>query len=175
MIATHWDKQYLLGNERIDLQHHVSIDLIRSISGAVDSHLDLEQRIRALEEMVPYAKSHFLSEETLMIDYGCTESELHRNEHIQSLETLAKNRHGIRPAQSNDPPGRPTRRGRNGDNRVVKRIHGTGAAKRPSKHRRGSDYFRRLPFLRRAGAPLPPDRCGVGRAGSLASSPAACW
>ena len=90
MIDIKWDKRYLLGNERIDLQHHVFIDLIRSSSDAIDSHLDLEQTKRALEELVLYAKFHFFSEETLMINSHYPKYELHREEHVQLEETLEK-------------------------------------------------------------------------------------
>ena len=90
MIDIKWDKRYLLGNETIDLQHHVFIDLLRSSSIAVDSHLNLEHTKRALEEFVLYAKFHFFSEETLMIKSNYPNYELHRKVHVQLIDTLGK-------------------------------------------------------------------------------------
>ena len=88
VIDIKWGKQYSVGNEAIDRQHQVFIDLIRSTSGAIDSHRSKEFVRRGLEELTLYAKFHFFSEEALMINSNYPGYESHRQEHIELLSAF---------------------------------------------------------------------------------------
>ena len=90
MIDIKWNKQYSVGHAAIDHQHRVFIDLIRSTSDAVDSRLNKEIIRRAFDELVLYAKFHFFSEETLMINSEYPGYESHRQLHVQLLTTLGE-------------------------------------------------------------------------------------
>ena len=88
MINIKWDKSYSVNNEKIDNEHRVFIDLVRSCSDAIDSHMDIDYVCRQLEELALYAKFHFFSEENLMINSKYPDYQKHKGEHIQLLETL---------------------------------------------------------------------------------------
>ena len=88
MIDIRWSDRYLLGYEKIDLQHRVFVDLIRSTSDAIDRQLDLALVRDRLEEFARYAEFHFFSEEELIIGSGYPDAEVHMNEHRLLLSTL---------------------------------------------------------------------------------------
>ena len=88
MINIKWDKNYSVGYERIDNEHRVFVDLIRSSSDALDSHMDVDIVCRQLEELALYAKFHFFSEENLMINNKYPYYWEHKEEHTQLLNVL---------------------------------------------------------------------------------------
>lgn len=88
MIDIYWDDKYTVGNEKIDNEHKVFIDLIKTCSEAIETDRDVDYVSRFLEELVLYAKFHFFSEETLMINSAYTEYKTHREEHERLLATL---------------------------------------------------------------------------------------
>lgn len=90
MIGLYWDDRYSVGNEKIDNEHRVFMDIVRDSSAAIDSHKDLEYVGRYLEELKLYAHFHFFSEETMMINSAYEDYESHRQEHLKLLESLDK-------------------------------------------------------------------------------------
>ena len=90
MIDIAWGPQYAVGNEMIDHQHQVFVDLIRSSSDAIDRRRSEESVRRSLEELVLYAKFHFFAEESMMINSGYPDSESHMKEHAQVLSAFEK-------------------------------------------------------------------------------------
>lgn len=90
MISLYWDDSFTVGNEEIDNQHKVFMDLVRSSSAAIDSRRDTEYVSRYLEELRLYAHFHFFAEETMMINSGYPDYESHRRAHLQVLDTLDK-------------------------------------------------------------------------------------
>lgn len=88
MINIKWDKNYAVDYEKIDNEHRVFVDLIRSSSDAIDSHLDVDSVCRQLEELALYAKFHFFSEENLMINNKYPFYREHKNEHTHLLDVL---------------------------------------------------------------------------------------
>ena len=93
MINISWDGKLSVGNEKIDNEHKVFIDLIRSCSQAIEKQEDAN---RLLEELTLYAKFHFFSEETLMIQSGYPGYESHRKEHVMLLARLSDKIHSYR-------------------------------------------------------------------------------
>jgi hemerythrin len=90
MIGLYWSDRFTVGNEKIDNEHKVFMDLVRSSSAAIDSHNDTEYVGRYLEELKLYAHFHFFSEETIMINSGYPNYESHRQAHLELLDTLDK-------------------------------------------------------------------------------------
>ena len=90
MIDIKWEKRFAVGYEKIDDEHRVFIDLIRSSSEAIDGQKSPEHVTRFLDELVLYAKFHFFSEETLMICSNYPKYEEHKQDHIRLFETLVQ-------------------------------------------------------------------------------------
>lgn len=88
MINIQWDRKFELGNERIDAEHRIFLDLIKGLSTLAPPHDDPERVARLLRELQRYAEFHFVSEENLMLDVGYPDYEMHRNEHTMLLSTL---------------------------------------------------------------------------------------
>ena len=80
-----WDKKFELGHEKIDFEHRIFLDLIRSCS-LLDE--DRQRSSRLLREVEKYADFHFLSEENLMLDINYPDYEEHRAEHEYLLAQL---------------------------------------------------------------------------------------
>lgn len=85
MINIQWDKKFELGHERIDFEHRIFLDLIKSASGLKS---DKERALRLLKEVEKYAEFHFISEENLMLDMEYPEYSSHKAEHQMLLATL---------------------------------------------------------------------------------------
>ncbi|MCU7807512.1 MAG: hemerythrin family protein [Candidatus Thiodiazotropha sp. (ex Semelilucina semeliformis)] len=85
MISIDWDKKFEVGHERIDFEHRVFLDLIRTISAEVDNGSGKERILRLLAEMAKYAEFHFLSEENEMLNVDYPDYEAHKQEHIRLL------------------------------------------------------------------------------------------
>lgn len=85
MIHIDWDKKFELGHERIDFEHRVFLDLIRTISAEVDNGNSKEHILRLLNEMAKYADFHFYSEENEMLSCEYPDYEAHKKEHIRLL------------------------------------------------------------------------------------------
>ncbi len=81
MIKIIWDNKYSVGNERIDHEHQVFLDLIKCASLAGDEHLSKERVLRMLIEVKKYAEFHFVSEENIMLDAEYPDYEVHKKEH----------------------------------------------------------------------------------------------
>ncbi|MCP4596631.1 hemerythrin domain-containing protein [Neptuniibacter sp.] len=85
MIKIQWDKKFELGHERIDFEHRIFLDLIKSVSQLAS---DKERALRLLREVEKYAEFHFISEENLMLDTGYPDYSSHKEEHQILLATL---------------------------------------------------------------------------------------
>ncbi|MCU7916909.1 MAG: hemerythrin family protein [Candidatus Thiodiazotropha sp. (ex Epidulcina cf. delphinae)] len=85
MINIDWDKKFELGHERIDFEHRVFLNLIRTISDEEESGSDKERILRLLAELRKYAEFHFLSEENEMLKVNYPDYEEHRKEHVRLL------------------------------------------------------------------------------------------
>ena len=83
-----WQKDYELGHDKIDLEHRVFFDLVKSVGSALDRG-DSKDRIRRLiAETAKYADFHFLSEENIMIDVGYPDFADHHKIHQELMQSL---------------------------------------------------------------------------------------
>ena len=83
-----WQKSYSVGNEQIDNEHKVFVEIIGRIHDAVLKEKSINDIKRLIRELETYAVFHFVSEENIMIDSEFPELEEHKKEHEKLLETL---------------------------------------------------------------------------------------
>lgn len=83
-----WDDRFNVGHPRIDHEHQVFLDLIRSVHRAAEDGATAERVHRLLTEVRKYADFHFYSEENLMLDCAYPDYEAHRGEHQRLLASL---------------------------------------------------------------------------------------
>lgn len=84
-----WSKDYLVGIDRIDLEHEAFFSLIRDFHLARVKHASKREFQNMLEEIGLYAKFHFRSEENLMEALGYPGLEAHRRKHWDLIESLS--------------------------------------------------------------------------------------
>lgn len=89
-IDIKWDWAYSIGNEKIDNEHKVFLDLVRSCSEDIEEGRGAGRVFRHLTELGLYARFHFYSEETLMELSGYPDAEQHIREHRELLSTFKK-------------------------------------------------------------------------------------
>lgn len=88
MINIKWDKKFEIGHVRIDFEHQVFVDLIKSLSLAEQQHSPRERNLRLMLEVKKYAEFHFVSEENIMQDAGYPHFAEHQEEHRILLSSL---------------------------------------------------------------------------------------
>lgn len=88
MITVSWDKKFEIGHERIDFEHRLFFDLIRSVAQEAGSGGNSDRLHRLLKEIRHFAEFHFVSEENIMIDHAYAEYEPHQREHAALLAQL---------------------------------------------------------------------------------------
>lgn len=81
MTRIAWEKRYEVGHPRIDHEHQVFVDLLRTVAEAAARAEPHERINRLLLEVHKYAEFHFISEENIMIDAAFPDYERHRQEH----------------------------------------------------------------------------------------------
>jgi hemerythrin len=91
MIDIKWDQKFEIGHPRIDFEHQVFVNLIRTVSVESDKDSSIERIGRLLMEVQKYAEFHFISEENIMIDALFPEFEIHKKEHNELLAMLDYN------------------------------------------------------------------------------------
>ena len=80
-----WQKSYSVGNEQIDNEHKVFVEIIGRIHDAVLKEKSIDDIKRLMRELETYAVFHFVSEENIMIDSEFPELEEHKKEHEKLL------------------------------------------------------------------------------------------
>ncbi len=88
-----WDQKFTVGNDRIDFEHKIFLELISIIQEKSDQGISLKDMERNIIELEYYARFHFFSEENIMIDIGYPEYEEHRKHHFNLLEELNTSKH----------------------------------------------------------------------------------
>ena len=83
-----WKKDYTIGIDRIDHQHQYFVNLINWLGESMDLSLEPWLEKRYIEEVIQYAKFHFVSEENYMHSIGYEETEAHKELHGDLLDTL---------------------------------------------------------------------------------------
>ena len=88
MNIVSWKESYTVGNEQIDHEHMVFIDIIGRVHEAVIKGKSIDDLKRILDELEKYASFHFTSEENIMIDNSFPDVVEHKNEHEKLLTAL---------------------------------------------------------------------------------------
>ncbi|MEI7841504.1 MAG: hemerythrin domain-containing protein [Gallionellaceae bacterium] len=88
MINIQWDKKFEVGHVRIDFEHQVFVDLIKSLSVATEQNSTHERNLRLMHEVKKYAEFHFVSEENIMLDAEYPNFAQHQQEHRLLLTSL---------------------------------------------------------------------------------------
>lgn len=86
-----WDSLFLTGNEIVDSQHKHIVELINRFGKSLSSNSSNPQIIESLyDELVEYAKHHFVEEERLMTSVGLDERHLlqHNKQHLDLFSEL---------------------------------------------------------------------------------------
>jgi len=83
-----WQKSYSVGNEQIDNEHKVFVEIIGRVYEAISKKKSIGDIERLLRELEAYAVFHFLSEENIMIDSAFPELNEHKKEHEKLLNAL---------------------------------------------------------------------------------------
>jgi hemerythrin len=98
-----WKAEYSVGVPEIDHQHQFFLDLINRLNDDLAEADEHEYRASLLNELVNYAKFHFLSEENIIKRLGISELEHHKKSHrklIQQLnELIMPVQAGVSPAE----------------------------------------------------------------------------
>lgn len=84
-----WQPTYELGIEAIDAQHRYFANLINLLSDELrkTDHRDYQDSL--LNELVAYARFHFISEENLMFRSGYPQLDEHRQHHRELIDRLS--------------------------------------------------------------------------------------
>jgi hemerythrin len=83
-----WNSDYLTGIDEIDLQHQYFTMLINRIETKISSIALDEGHSPLLNELIYYARFHFLSEENVMAEAGYPDLEMHKRLHSDLIEQL---------------------------------------------------------------------------------------
>jgi len=76
-----WNDWYLLGNEKIDIQHRELFDFANALIRSCDEGVDKEKLKETLLFLVNYAVLHFDDEEALQIECKYPEYKAHKKMH----------------------------------------------------------------------------------------------
>ena len=82
------DSKYSIDSGRIDRQHSVFFDVIRTVEEAEAEGAPKNKIRRLVAEVMKYSEFHFLSEENIMIDMGYPRFKEHREKHKQLIRSL---------------------------------------------------------------------------------------
>ena len=96
MMDIKWEKKFEVGHPRIDHEHQVFVELIRSVSLEAERDCSRERIARLLLKVKKYAEFHFISEENIMLDVAYPDFEHHKSEHEMLLFQLDDKLHRFR-------------------------------------------------------------------------------
>ncbi len=83
-----WNKEYSFGLPLIDEEHEKVIEIINEIITA-KQHEDFPEKIEEmLREMIDYAWSHFMTEESYMLEFNYPEYQYHKEEHFDFVHKV---------------------------------------------------------------------------------------
>ncbi len=90
MQKIEWDDSLSVGIELIDEQHKVWIERLNSLSGAVESHQEVQHVSRTLDFMVDYVEFHFATEEKHMAAQNYPAFAEHKAKHAEFRKALTE-------------------------------------------------------------------------------------
>lgn len=85
-----WKEKYVLGIAELDAQHKALVDLINRLFVAMQNGVGKDLVGETLNELVDYARRHFMTEEILMDNYGFDGLEEHAREHRRFSEEVQR-------------------------------------------------------------------------------------
>jgi len=85
-----WTPNLSVGIEEIDAQHHVLVDLLNRLHGAMLHHRASSESRLILDELVDYTRIHFAVEESLMRLFGYPDYEKHKASHDRLVEEVMR-------------------------------------------------------------------------------------
>lgn len=94
-IDLQWKHEYELGVEDIDLQHHYFLNLINKIAVETSKLNDKQYLDSLINELVAYARFHFISEETMMLHSRYPGYEEHHRLHLELIDGLGIEMHNM--------------------------------------------------------------------------------
>lgn len=85
-----WNASLGVGIEEIDAQHHVLVDLLNRLHGAMLHHRAGSESRLILDELVDYTRIHFAVEESLMRLFAYPDYEAHKASHDRLVEEVMR-------------------------------------------------------------------------------------
>ena len=85
-----WDDSYVLGNEKVDAQHHQLFDLVNSLVYFCEDGTDREKIKDSLDFLVNYTVQHFNDEEALQNECKFPGYKEHKNMHEDFKVTVGE-------------------------------------------------------------------------------------
>ena len=76
-----WRNKYSVGNQQMDNEHKLLVDLIDQLHDAFVSGRSADTALSVADTLVEYTKTHFVNEERLMEEAGYKSLESHRKNH----------------------------------------------------------------------------------------------
>ncbi|MCX7151086.1 MAG: bacteriohemerythrin [Proteobacteria bacterium] len=84
-----WDKRFEVGDDFIDAQHRMLVNIISRLAGLIEKKGSAEAVARVMHEIRKYAEFHFASEECFMFEIGYPGLALHEAVHSKLLGELS--------------------------------------------------------------------------------------
>jgi len=84
-----WKREYELGIEDIDFQHHFFFNLILRLTAELTQSQEQVYQNALVDELIAYARFHFVSEENMMSRAGYPKLEEHKHLHHELLDQLS--------------------------------------------------------------------------------------
>lgn len=84
-----WKADYALGIEDIDFQHHFFFNLIVRLAEELVQSKDQMYKNALVDELIAYARFHFISEENIMSRANYPELSDHKNQHLELIDKLS--------------------------------------------------------------------------------------
>jgi hemerythrin-like metal-binding protein len=91
----HWTENFPVGDERIDRDHRMFLELINEFSQARAGGASPQTLSRIIREMVLFARFHFLREQNLIMHLGLPGVEDHRLHHLDIVNNFNAKLNGL--------------------------------------------------------------------------------
>ncbi|RKZ39980.1 MAG: hemerythrin [Gammaproteobacteria bacterium] len=89
-----WSDELSVGIQEIDEQHKVLVNILNELNAAIKTGRSFDIRVKLLDKIIEYTKTHFIVEESLMRILGYPKYEEHKQQHeilmVQVLEHRVK-------------------------------------------------------------------------------------
>ena len=90
MKKLEWKESYSVSIDEIDKQHKHLFKIFNKLIDNMDSDVNSKIIVDTLTEMTRYACYHFETEEKYMKEFGFTDSEQHKKEHVTFVKSISK-------------------------------------------------------------------------------------